>query len=218
VQGKSNAGGPGLDNLNDQTRVGPVVESILDFRKGKLEDQIALVDACAPSPFTAGLAPLLGNPLDRNLSHGFLYLVLNHDGSNGYLTAKDNGMAKVKMTGYENRSFIQHSEALMTKVSKALGGSYVANPRGSVFMGQNMTSVHPLGGCNLSDSHTIGAANAKGQVYDNSGDVHKGLYVADGSAVPSSLGIHPFLTITALAESIAEQMLEDNVGGLFTTT
>ncbi|MFQ6326877.1 GMC oxidoreductase [Nocardia sp. CWNU-33] len=49
---------------------------------------------------------------------------------------------------------------------------------------------HPLGGCLLN------------QATDNYGRLpgYPGLYVIDGSLVPGSIGVNPFVTITALAE------------------
>jgi len=69
---------------------------------------------------------------------------------------------------------------------------------------QNIT-VHPLGGCRLADSPAEGVTSAKpeemGQVFG-----YKGLYVADGSIVPTALGANPIATISALSERVAEGM------------
>ena len=56
---------------------------------------------------------------------------------------------------------------------------------------------HPLGGCVL------------GQSTDNYGRVrgYKNLYAIDGSLVPGTIGVNPFLTITAIAEYCIEDII-----------
>lgn len=60
-------------------------------------------------------------------------------------------------------------------------------------------TYHPLGGCLL------------GQSTDNWGRLngYPGLYVMDGSLVPGSIGVNPFVTITALAERNIEAVLPE---------
>jgi cholesterol oxidase len=63
-------------------------------------------------------------------------------------------------------------------------------------------TVHPLGGCPMSD-------DPRGGVVDDHGRVHgyEGLYVLDGSIVPTSLGVNPSKTIAALAERGVERLV-----------
>jgi len=68
---------------------------------------------------------------------------------------------------------------------------------------RNNITVHSLGGCILADSPEQGVVSAdkhnRGQVFG-----YKGLYVADGSVLPSAVGANPVATISAVSEWIAE--------------
>jgi cholesterol oxidase len=70
---------------------------------------------------------------------------------------------------------------------------------------RNNVTVHPLGGCALADDASRGVvssrAGARGQAFG-----YQGLYVADGSILPTGVGANPSATIAALAEWIAEDI------------
>jgi cholesterol oxidase len=57
------------------------------------------------------------------------------------------------------------------------------------------TTAHILGGCPMGTSAENGVIDECGRVFG-----YQGLYVVDGAAVPSNLGVNPSLTITAMAE------------------
>jgi cholesterol oxidase len=63
-------------------------------------------------------------------------------------------------------------------------------------------TYHPLGGCVLN------------QATDNFGRLREypGLYVMDGSLIPGSTGVNPFVTITALAERNIETIIATDLG------
>jgi len=41
-------------------------------------------------------------------------------------------------------------------------------------------------------------------------NAQENLYVIDGSLIPASIGVNPFVTITALAEYCMEQIIKQN--------
>ncbi|MBI45238.1 MAG: cholesterol oxidase [Candidatus Marinimicrobia bacterium] len=57
------------------------------------------------------------------------------------------------------------------------------------------TTAHILGGATMGDNINNGVVDDKFEIFN-----YPGLYVIDGSVVPSNLGVNPSLTITALAE------------------
>jgi choline dehydrogenase-like flavoprotein len=105
-----------------------------------------------------------------------------------------------------------------------LGGLHIPNPATGVMpeaLAQVMDkgdfrapwiTVHPLGGCRMADSAEQGVVNDRCEVWGDHGQVLAGLMVMDGSVVPASLGVNPFLTITALAERACELALAAPVG------
>jgi cholesterol oxidase len=64
-------------------------------------------------------------------------------------------------------------------------------------------TVHPLGGCPMADDPARGVVDDAGAVHG-----HPGLYVLDGSIVPTSLGVNPSKTIAALAERGVDRLVE----------
>ncbi len=76
--------------------------------------------------------------------------------------------------------------------------------------GRSITLTHPLGGCVMAKSAEEGVVDEVGRVFDTSaGGVQPGLYVADGSVIPTALGVNPSLTIAAIALRTAHHIAEE---------
>jgi choline dehydrogenase-like flavoprotein len=69
--------------------------------------------------------------------------------------------------------------------------------------------AHPLGGARMAPSKDLGVVNHLCEVFDN-----EGLFCIDSSAIPSSLGVNPSLTIAAVSERAAEGIVKraDDLG------
>jgi cholesterol oxidase len=65
-------------------------------------------------------------------------------------------------------------------------------------------TVHPLGGCPMADDAAHGVVDDMGRVHGQ-----PGLYVLDGSIIPTALGVNPSKTIAALAERAAHRLAEE---------
>src|SRR5437867_75337 len=69
--------------------------------------------------------------------------------------------------------------------------------------GIQFSTAHQVGSCRMADAKEHGVVDASGAVFD-----YPGLYVSDGSAIPSSLAVNTSLTILANAERIAAGLIE----------
>ncbi|MDT5304325.1 MAG: cholesterol oxidase, partial [Mycobacterium sp.] len=152
----------------------------------------------------------VNGPYSGALNNTLTYLVMAHDGADGTLTL-DDGRIQVVWPGVGEKQVFKAIDANLRAVAGRLHGQYVKNPQWTKALGDRLTTVHPLGGCPMGDTAASGVVNHKGQVFDGQSDsgVHTGLYVADGSVIPTSLGVNPLLTISALAERTAELLAED---------
>ena len=134
-----------------------------------------------------------------------VYLSLSHDhGRGSIILENDKPCIDFRCGGRSNVK--QRLRKLLSDMTHAFGGTFVEwTSRSSTETTQQdiKITVHPLGGMLMSRDGTadLGATTHAGEVL--TGDrcsYHDGLIVVDGSVVPTSLGINPFATITALAE------------------
>ncbi|MGI5374789.1 GMC oxidoreductase [Streptomyces sp. CA-251387] len=154
--------------------------------------------ANAANPVFAEIAPL-----PTGLEHWVsLYLAITKNPSRASFSY-DSGTGAVKLGWSAAQSAVSVSMAkkLFDRINSANATIY----RYDLFGSSNKVfaddfTYHPLGGCVL------------GKATDNYGRVkgYARLYVTDGSLVPGSIGVNPFVTITALAErTMARVLVED---------
>jgi choline dehydrogenase-like flavoprotein len=63
--------------------------------------------------------------------------------------------------------------------------------------------AHPLGGCRMADSADYGVVDHRNEVFG-----YEGLFCIDSSAIPTSLGVNPSLTISAVSERAVAQLID----------
>ncbi len=170
----------------------------------------------------------------RGIAHTQVFGVMGHDGAAGSIelvpgsTPKTgNGAMKVQwpeiraMSGTVFDSQVESLERLSRKAR--VGGRIMPNPIWrlmpaelesivSIPRGPALT-VHPLGGCPMGDDASVGVVDDYGGVFDASDSEqldrrHAGLWVLDGSIIPTSLGINPALTIAAVTLRSIERMTQ----------
>jgi cholesterol oxidase len=136
-------------------------------------------------------------------------LLMAHDESRGRMYLQEDRL-RVDWPGLGLQPQFGNASEMIERLSAALGGIYIRNPIWNKFTNHNMVTGHPLGGCLMADAAELGVVNHKGQVFsgDSGNAVHDGLYVMDGSVVPTALGVNPLLTISALAERNCHVMMQ----------
>ena len=130
------------------------------------------------------------------------YLVMTHDNARGRMTLDAKNKLELSWPGVGDQDIFEQANARLKQATEALGGVFVHNPLWSKLLHRNLTTVHPLGGCVMADDAAGGVVNHKGQVFSGTAGtgVYDSLYVADGSVIPTPLGVNPLLTISAVAE------------------
>lgn len=149
-----------------------------------------------------GIQSLLGGASRGAVDNTQTYLVMAHDGSAGKLELDDNDRVRVNWPGIGAQPVFTTVNAALKEATKALGGTYIKNPTWTPLLGQDLVTVHPLGGCPMAEDAEHGVTNHKGQVFSGKKgeDAYENLYVMDGSVIPRSVGVNPLLTISAVAE------------------
>jgi cholesterol oxidase len=149
----------------------------------------------ALNPFFAEISPL---PMDME-AWTTLYLVINKLKKMGnFYFDKTTNSVKLNWDKTHTDDMVTNALKFIDRMNAANGGT-IASLLFNSGIGEDIC-YHPLGGC------VIGKATDKyGRVKgaDN-------LYVIDGSLIPGTIGVNPFLTITALAEYCLEHIIDED--------
>jgi cholesterol oxidase len=139
--------------------------------------------------------------------HTAVLLLMGLDRSNGVMSLDENHNLTIDWPFRDSmplyKAIVDACEGFRDAVSGSRSRAhFVALPTWDWPLRKNIT-VHPLGGCILADDSSKGVTSADpptfGQVFE-----YKGLYVADGSLLPTAAGANPVATISALSERVAE--------------
>ncbi|HEX8186043.1 MAG TPA: GMC family oxidoreductase, partial [Blastocatellia bacterium] len=151
------------------------------------------------------------------LNHTMLYLVMGQDDARGTMVFESpwfepDGRMRIEWDGAGRQVVFTRINEELRRHARALGGSFISNPLWNIFNARHLITAHPIGGCPIGEDYMQGAVDQFGRVFSGDGSVHDGLFVADGALIPSALGVNPFLTISALAERIAERKIREMKG------
>ncbi len=129
--------------------------------------------------------------------------VIGLDGSDGRVFIDENDNIKLNWSMSEkSRRVFDKAIARSKEIVESLGGDLlITEPyqeKGEVI------TFHPLGTCRMARDKSDGVIDSNCQVFGN-----PNLYIVDGSAVPSPLGVNPSLTIAAIAERASDYIVQN---------
>lgn len=143
------------------------------------------------APFPAGIPTCMS-----------LYLAIARNPERGTFTY-DSGSDRIglRWARDQNAPSVAATKSLFDKINHATMSSYRYDLFGGLKRFADDFCYHPLGGCVL------------GRATDLYGRVcgYPGLYVTDGALIPGSIGVNPFVTITALAERNIERIITQDI-------
>lgn len=101
-----------------------------------------------------------------------------------------------------SRSYFDRLQGTMKAMANVWNARYSDNPLW--YLDHRVITVHPLGGAPMGRDSKEGVVDSWGRVFD-----YPGLHIADGSVMPGPVGANPALTIAALSDRFADQLLAD---------
>jgi len=158
----------------------------------------AVITRSPVSELSAQIGDLIG---DAGLSSGSLPLLgMGRDVPDGVMKLRK-GYLDVDWTMATSKPFFDRMRQTMIDMADALGATYQDSPLLTL---KRLVTVHPLGGCPMATNDHDGVVDGHLQAFG-----YPGLYVADGSVMPGPVGPNPSLTIAALADRMAQRIIDD---------
>ncbi|WP_221322926.1 GMC oxidoreductase [Actinoplanes sp. L3-i22] len=150
--------------------------------------------ADAAGPVFAEIAPF---PAGTELWISLYLAITKNPNRARFLYDSSTGTVGLSWQTAQNQPAVTAAKRVFDTINKAQATVYRSDLFGANKVWGDDFTYHPLGGCVLNVAT------------DNYGRLpgYPGLYVMDGSLIPGSTGVNPFVTITALAERNIERII-----------
>ncbi len=151
------------------------------------------------------------------MDHSMLYLVMGQDNARGVILfeapfTEPDGRIRVSWDKAGQQQIFTRMNEELRRHARSLNANFISNPTWSMLKLGHLITAHPLGGCPMGDDYLQGAVDPFNRVFAGDGTVHQGLFVTDGSVIPTALGVNPLLTISALSERFVERKIQQLSG------
>jgi cholesterol oxidase len=181
-----------------QPKAGPTITAGADF---STEDLSIYIEDLGVIPFAEAIMGTRALTVTTPDPHQLGYLGMGSDAANGVLRLH-NGRIRLFWDPTDSLPLYREMTACMKELSQQLSGDYAKPETYNPVIGTGLITAHPLGGAVVSDNASEGVVNPQGEAHGV-----PGLFVADGSLIPTALATNPSYTISALAERVAFWMI-----------
>lgn len=186
--------------------VGPLMNPFSMLWQTCKQALMYVFDRYYPGRKNSSVGYLMQKLFSHDLSqYSAVLLCMGLDNAKGVLRLNRQGWLEVDWPQDSNRPLYDAIMNLGERFTRFIGAKHYLPMPTWLWPVRNNITVHPLGGCALADTPEQGVVSAqdgsRGQVFG-----YRGLYVADGSLMPTALGANPVATITALSEWIAHEI------------
>jgi cholesterol oxidase len=146
---------------------------------------------------------LIAIPERRPNTDALVFLMIGRDAADGQMRLTPLfGRFDIRWSKEGSAGLFADLERTANELAEAAGATPFYALEGGPL--SKFMTVHPLGGCPMADDAARGVVDDTGRVHG-----YPGLYVLDGSIVPTALGVNPSKTIAALAERGVARLVED---------
>ena len=135
------------------------------------------------------------------------------DAADGVMSVDANGQLQIHWDHTESMRYLRKVEETLRAISETpvpgsdgpgLGANLMLNPTWS--FEKHLLTLHPLGGCPMGDDESMGVVSPAGEVFN-----YPGLYITDGSIIPTALGPNPSKTIGAVSERVGDHIIAKGI-------
>jgi len=202
--------GQGSDTLQNFAQNGISTGVITNVVIGQLKSFLDQAIGILSGLFSQKTPPELFQSEDIPSRNVMCFAAMGRDQALGQFTLGEDDDTPLRLHRSDGKRF--HEDPIYGEIKNTLdvfGEKLTTVPQHKFALDKGTDTIlgvsHPLGGCPMGSDSSKGVADEFGRVFG-----YDGLYIADASLIPTSLGVNPSLTISALALRIAHQIIEDH--------